>query len=93
MNKSSFTVNYMWGQTGQNVIFPFQFYLEPPNRVKEEMEKRRLNPNSFVSLHHGETWIVGEHRQESLFMGCSKMVISVFFRNHLCPCIWLSILY
>lgn len=39
-----------------------QFYLEPPQKVEEELKKKGIPTDDFVSLNHGETWIVGEKR-------------------------------
>jgi len=42
--------------------------LEPPRKVEEEMKKKMENPNDFLSLNIGETWIVGKDRERSPFM-------------------------
>lgn len=45
-----------------------EFYLEPPNKVEEEMKKKGQRPENFISLCHGETWKVGSERNPSPFM-------------------------
>ena len=60
----------------------FQWYLEPPQKLLEEMGKarggigkeadpailERLASDRFQCLNHGEVWTVGEEREKALFM-------------------------
>lgn len=45
-----------------------EFFVEPPQKVEEEMKKKKLDPKQFISLSHGETWCVGDERKIPPFM-------------------------
>ena len=62
-----------------NFLLYFQFYLEPPQKLLQEMTKargnktdptiaQRLASERFQCPNHGEVWVVGEQRGESPFM-------------------------
>ncbi|XP_045192292.2 N-acyl-phosphatidylethanolamine-hydrolyzing phospholipase D-like isoform X2 [Mercenaria mercenaria] len=62
--KSKQSVGMHWG----TFELTNEFFAEPPQKVEEEMKKKDLSPNKFISLCHGETWCVGDERQEPPFM-------------------------
>uniref|UniRef100_A0A3P9N9R6 Metallo-beta-lactamase domain-containing protein n=2 Tax=Poecilia reticulata TaxID=8081 RepID=A0A3P9N9R6_POERE len=36
----------------------YEYYLEPPVRLREALEERGLEPESFFTLHHGESRLI-----------------------------------
>uniref|UniRef100_A0AAZ3S9F6 N-acyl-phosphatidylethanolamine-hydrolyzing phospholipase D n=1 Tax=Oncorhynchus tshawytscha TaxID=74940 RepID=A0AAZ3S9F6_ONCTS len=44
-----------------------EFYLEPPVRLREAMEKNGLNVEHFFVLNHGESRVMGEKEKEGAF--------------------------
>ncbi|XP_052232860.1 N-acyl-phosphatidylethanolamine-hydrolyzing phospholipase D-like isoform X1 [Dreissena polymorpha] len=62
--KSDTSIGIHWG----TFQLTNEHYLEPPHRLKKAMKDRNLDPNKFVCLNIGETWIVGDDREEPNFM-------------------------
>lgn len=62
--RSKQSIGIQWG----TFEFTNEFYAEPPQRVEKEMKKNNLSADRFISLCHGETWVIGEQRQRPPFM-------------------------
>ncbi|XP_029901688.1 N-acyl-phosphatidylethanolamine-hydrolyzing phospholipase D isoform X2 [Myripristis murdjan] len=42
----------------------YEYYLEPPVRLREALEQKGLKPDSFFTLHHGESCLIRSHEEE-----------------------------
>ncbi|XP_052274634.1 N-acyl-phosphatidylethanolamine-hydrolyzing phospholipase D-like isoform X1 [Dreissena polymorpha] len=65
--KSLCSIGIHWGTFKTMSCEPF---LEPPRLVKEAMERKEMDCSKFISVDIGETWVVGDQREESKFMKC-----------------------
>ncbi|XP_059140718.1 N-acyl-phosphatidylethanolamine-hydrolyzing phospholipase D-like [Physella acuta] len=53
--KSQTSIGIHWG----TFKLSKEFYLEPRQKLAEEVEKQDLSPSSFITVHHGEVIVIG----------------------------------
>ncbi|KAL4235323.1 Cortactin-binding protein-2 [Mactra antiquata] len=62
--RSKLSIGMHWG----TFELTNEFFAEPPQKVKEEMLNKELDPSKFFCIYHGETWRTGEQHIEREFM-------------------------